>query len=487
MTPEQSAALSALNSMGATKKLYRRARRLLGMKGDDLDRLVADAYPPNYSRISMSDAAGMRECPFPGVIVIANNKGGCGKSFLAVNLAAALAKTSRPRGSEKGLNVLLVEQNYANSDIRTRVSTRPGNSRGLVEYVEDARSAGNPDAGGGREAPDLAEYTSPVKGLDNLHVLFISGEESEWRHKGKATTEDLDAVYEAAAGAGGGADPYDIVVVDLQNGLPQAGDLTAETISFWVSVADVMYLVLNPSEAVEHGSEFLDGARRIVERQRQENPDGAPSCSLVPVFNMWRPESVAARRWESGAIALGADYAIAPEEYIPEEYAPRRRRGRPLRACPVALLPPHTGRRRRLRLLSGEAADSAGVAQVQGAVSTAGYRRPDPHKEQQPRLLRRLRGATAPRRPTVGGRRPCYPRPYRGAHHRTGTGGISWRNGWPIESARAGAKTRVHRGVVHREAVHRNSRRPESRLRRPEIRMLPRRWRITPRGPLGPG
>lgn len=307
MTPEQEKALVALQSMGAGRNFYRGLRALFNRPPDELDRIIADASEPIWSLITPTEAAGFIRSPFPGVIAIGNNKGGVGKTALCAELAASIVTTGVPDGHEDGIKVLLVEQNYANPDLRKRVKLPPGRPPGMVEYIEDLRAAEAADA----DLPDLSEYVSHVQGLqtDNLYLLPIAADEGEWRHNGKATTEDLDAVYEAAADAG-----FDVLVVDLQNGLPQAGNLTAETIGFWISVADVMYLVVGPSEAVQNGSEFLDGARALVEYY-------GSSCSLVPVFNEWRGERSSSKRWARGLAALGADRAIAPPEFIPSEFA----------------------------------------------------------------------------------------------------------------------------------------------------------------------
>lgn len=307
MTPEQEKALQVLQSMSVGRNFYRRIRAAFKRPPDELDRIIADACEPIWSLITPAEAAGFIRSPYPGVIAIGNNKGGCGKSIVCEELAASIATTGVPDGHERGIKVLLVEQNYANPDLRKRVKLPPGRPPGMIEYIEQMRAA---EAAGG-ELPDLSEYVSHVQGLqtDNLYLLPIAADEGEWRHSGKATADDLDAVYEAAADAG-----FDILVVDLQNGLPQAGNLTAETIGFWISVADVMYLVVNPSEAVQNGSEFLDGARALVEYYGN-------SCSLVPVFNEWRGQRNTSKRWARGLAALGADSAIAPAEFIPSEFA----------------------------------------------------------------------------------------------------------------------------------------------------------------------
>ena len=307
LTPEKEKALAALESMGRGRSFYRELRAKFNRPPDELDRIVADAAAPEWSPITVSDAEGFIRNPYPGVLLFGNNKGGVGKTMTAVEVATAIATTGVPDGHERGIKVLLVEQNFANPDIRKRVKLPPGRPPGMIEYIEAMRTA---EAAGG-ELPDLRGYVSHVQGLptDNLYVLPIAADEGEWRHNGKVTTDDLDGVYEAAADAG-----FDVIVVDFQNGLPQAGNLTAETIGFWVSVADVMYLVVGRSEAVENGSEFMDGARALVEFYGH-------SCSLVPVFNEWHPGRSTNKRWGRGVSALGADTAIAPAQFIPSEFA----------------------------------------------------------------------------------------------------------------------------------------------------------------------
>lgn len=300
LTGEQVEALEAEATLSPLKRLLRRLgplRRLLGAPRE------ADPFggmAPRFRRISAADAELIGSSEFPGVCVCANNKGGTGKTFTSVNLAAALSRMCHPAGHTEGLRVLLVEQNFGNSDIRERVALAPGGVRGLVEYVRDLERCRQTDT----EAPPIVDYTTPISGMESLDVLLIAGDGEEWRHSGKFTFEHLDLLYESAG------DYYDLVVVDVQNGLPQQESMVADTLMFWLSVADVFYLILDRSTGVQQASEFVDGARWFLTAEAFREGVEEIEVPLVPIFNQWDPDRPQAALWEGAVPDIGGDYAI---------------------------------------------------------------------------------------------------------------------------------------------------------------------------------
>lgn len=218
---------------------------------------------------------------------------------IAINLAAVVSLIGVPKGSKTGLNVLIVEQNYNNSDVRDRLRLQGAPRPGLLGFVEDLRAG---------YAPKVYDYATPVSGLPNLDVLLISDQDNEFELEGTFSEAELDALYDSAAR------DYDMIVVDLDQGLPQAPNMRGDVLRFWMSVSDVTYLALDGTNtSVKEASKFVSGAKGFFEEEAKTG--GAPR-PVVAVRNKWREgerwgesaddEAV----WEQYAREIGADWAI---------------------------------------------------------------------------------------------------------------------------------------------------------------------------------
>lgn len=218
---------------------------------------------------------------------------------ISCNLAAAASLICLPKGWQHGLSVLLIEQNYGNSDIRDRVRTPGSVGRGLLGFVSDLRSGAD---------PDIIDYVTPVSGLPDLDTLLISDRDDEYKHAGTLSESELDALYESAA------DYYSLIVVDLDKGLPQEPTMVADVLRYWLTVCDVTFLVLDGSGTSHtQALKFSEGAHKFFD---QESVTGGEPRPLVPVKNKWREgerwgaSADDPEEWDRLTRQLGADWAV---------------------------------------------------------------------------------------------------------------------------------------------------------------------------------
>lgn len=290
---------------------------------------VAPPAPVVWPPLKSEVVRGLHYSPYPSVFGFVNNKGGVGKTSLTIGTAAAFAQMGRNPSGPESLRVLVVEQNFLNPDIESRMQLKPGSVRGLGPYLEDLLSAWET----GRFSPDsdpfdIRPYTAHSY-VDNLDVLLIGTAEDERRIAEDYLTETaFEAVFRELYRSLG--DAYDIVCVDLANSRPEAdrGEAgktsSARLIGFWASAADGIYVPFDSSKT------SYEQARRVVSEARllcvedEAIPGVPPMAGVVPILNFFpekrrgdltwmEDDEEEARRLEYEYLpAVGADHALLP-------------------------------------------------------------------------------------------------------------------------------------------------------------------------------
>lgn len=281
-------------------------------------------FPPLRSEVIRR----LYHSPFPSVFPFVNNKGGVGKTSVAIGTAAAFCQMGRNPAGAESLRVLVVEQNFLNPDIESRMQLQPGSIRGLGSYLEDLLTAWE----SGRFSPngqpfDLKPYTSHSF-VENLDVLLIGTAEDERRIAEDYLPEAaFEAVFRELYRSLG--DSYDIVCVDLANSRPEAdrGDSgktsSARLIGFWASAADGIFVPFDASKT------SYQQARRVVSEAQtlcveEEAPGVPPMAGVVPILNFFPEQRRGDLTWmaddeeEAWRLeheylpAVGADHARLP-------------------------------------------------------------------------------------------------------------------------------------------------------------------------------
>ena len=289
--------------------------------------------PVVFPRLSPQVIQRLHNSPFPSLFAFVNNKGGVGKTSVAIGTAAAFSQMGRSEAGPEALRVLVVEQNFLNPDIESRMQLRPGSIRGLGAYIEDLLAAIEdgrfaPEHEGSGSPPfDVTPYTSKSY-VENLDVLLIGKREDERRIAEEYLPEvAFEMVFRELYRSLGAS--YDVVCVDLANSRPEAdrGEATrtasARLIGFNASAADGIYVPFDASE-----TSFAQ-ARRVVAEARElcveeDTPGVPPMAGVVPILNCFpeaRPgdatwmeddEEEAWRLEHEYLPAVGADHAILP-------------------------------------------------------------------------------------------------------------------------------------------------------------------------------
>lgn len=285
---------------------------------------------PSYNRLMPAEAEEILYSVQPGIIVCGNNKGGCGKTSTAYNLAAALSKVAHPASREwtEPLKVLLIEANYGNPDLALRMRLPSGQVRGFADFLDDreaylsrledldARGLAHDPDGGDLLEPDVADYATPHSDAA-FDVLLVSGTEYDRSLEGRVTYEDLEALYDSAARH------YDLIVVDLDKGTPGEENMRAEVSRFWLEEADVVYLICDRSpNSFEQAAHFREDTDKYFKEIGR--PEEIPS--MVLLANKWKEPGendpagdgagVLSDPWVRAVEAVGADPPIGAEGEI---------------------------------------------------------------------------------------------------------------------------------------------------------------------------
>ena len=283
---------------------------------------------PAYERLKRADAELLLATDRPAVVVLANNKGGCGKTTCSINLAAALSKVAHPAAKEwtGPLRILLIDQNFGNSDVRERVRAPSGRVFGFRDFLADRENylrrlddldrqgldeppSGEPplvepklkpDRDDGPEYP-YPDYVFPFEGAA-FDVCLVNTSSHDKKLESKVTTDDLEALYDAAARQ------YDIIVVDTDKGRPGEERMVSENLRFWFEEADVGFLPVNHSESsyTEAAGVIQDVKQHFEELNRQPGVDPIMTPALCVIRNEW-DESCDRSVWERGIEKIGAD------------------------------------------------------------------------------------------------------------------------------------------------------------------------------------
>ena len=312
--------------------------RLLGGRrrhasGAEPPAVSAAPEPVVFPRLHPEVIQRLHHSPFPSLFAFVNNKGGVGKTSVAIGTAAAFSQMGRSESGPEALRVLVVEQNFLNPDIESRMQLRPGSIRGLGAYIEDLLGeieAGRfaPEHEGAGSPPfDVTPYTSKSY-VDNLDVLLIGKREDERRIAEEYLPEvAFEMVFRELYRSLGAS--YDVVCVDLANSRPEtdrgesARTASARLIGFNASAADGFYVPFDASE-----TSFAQ-ARRVVAEARElcveeDTPGVPPMAGVVPILNCFpeaRPgdetwmeddEEEAHRLEHEYLPAVGADHAVLP-------------------------------------------------------------------------------------------------------------------------------------------------------------------------------
>ncbi len=169
------------------------------------------------------------------IITIANNKGGCGKTTTAVNLAAALKLA--------GASVLLVD---LDGQMNATFALKAEPDRGTFDYLLRPRS--------GRPVPSEDRYADivPPGRLDVLPACAdLSTLEMQLAKKPDDIVERLKALLDSY-------DQYDVIVIDTP---PSMGVLTTSALY----AADLVIFTLEPEYFALRGLTVIQGALEKVE------------------------------------------------------------------------------------------------------------------------------------------------------------------------------------------------------------------------------
>ncbi len=251
----------------------------------------------------------------PATFLFGANKGGVGKTTLAANYACVLERMGYPKGSDAELKVLLVDQNFGNSDIRDRLRLRSGELGGLKAYLRSPEFASylrSLDTDEESPAPDLSPYVHGTF-LPNLDVLAISDEDDTrevldldvaGNEVGGGGSQTFDSAFQAveariSAVLEAASRSYDALIVDLANCKPKGRDPANRLLWVWASAADVIYLVLEAVNTSHTTAElFVAEARHIF-------ADGEVPLPVVPILNMFPVPRPGDGRWLQNDLEAG--------------------------------------------------------------------------------------------------------------------------------------------------------------------------------------
>lgn len=193
----------------------------------------------------------------PLVVLAANDKGGVGKTVLALNLASVLAH----RGGG-ALRVLLLDQNPHNADLSD-----------MLDVPEEVGSVLDRPPGGGRPT----EHAYPVPGIPGLDAAFLLGSRFRRGEEFPYPLSSPRSLTDAAVG-------YHAVVVDTEKASPKGKTPGGRQLGLWLQEADVCYVTCDlASLRLPRVANFAHDARG----GRGDRARGLRCGRLVCVLNKW--------------------------------------------------------------------------------------------------------------------------------------------------------------------------------------------------------
>ncbi len=188
-------ALSEVNDLEAIRKATRAGARdclIQPVRAETLQRAVTAVYEAEQKRHQLGEPERRKQLHRGDVIVLFGAKGGIGKTTLAVNLATAIAQTTKQK-------VALVDLDLQLGDVALMLSISP--QRSVIDAV----------ASGERLTPDLLQ-SLVIPDSSGVQVLPAPRTPEE---TGSITAADIRRVLEALSHS------YDYVVVDTTPALSE--------------------------------------------------------------------------------------------------------------------------------------------------------------------------------------------------------------------------------------------------------------------------